>query len=96
MSTICIPVPMPESGESLEMDVTVGGTRHLMQYRVETLQWAPGTTPDGRIDQLRDYIRAYDDAWELVQIGAPGPESVPITFRQRRDTPVAESTDREA
>jgi hypothetical protein len=87
---------MPESGESLEMDVTVGGTRHLMQYRVETLEWDPGTTPDGRIDQLRDYIQAYDNAWEVVQIGAPGPQSVPITFRQRRDTPVAESTNREA
>jgi hypothetical protein len=89
MSTICIPVPMPEAGESIEMEVTVGGTKHLMQYRVEQLQWQPGTTHDERIDQLRDFIRNYEAGWELVQIGAPGPKSVPITFRQRSAEAVA-------
>lgn len=75
------------------MEVTVGGRTLLMQYRVENLAWKPGTTPDERIDQLRDFIQSYDDAWNLVQVGSPGPDSVPITFRrvgEPRDPSAAE------
>jgi len=79
--TICIPVPVPE-GEAVEMEVTIGGRTLLMQYRVENLAWKPGTTPDERIDQLREFIQAYDDDWSLVQVGSPGPEAVPVTFRR--------------
>jgi hypothetical protein len=90
--TICIPVPVPE-GEAVEMEVTVGGTKLLMQYRVEHLAWRPGTTPDERIDQLRDFIQAYDDDWSLVQVGSPGPDAVPVTFRRLGKKP-AEKAER--
>ena len=83
MDQVCIPVPMPKSGETLELAVTVGGETHLMQYRIETLRWGPDATPDERVVQLRDFIREYDSNWSLVQIGSPGEGVVPITFRQR-------------
>lgn len=80
---------MPAEGETLELEVTVGGTRHLMQYRVETLHLSADLTPDARFEQLQRFIQAYDPAWSLVQIGAPGEGVVPITFRQRRTSPYA-------
>jgi len=80
---------MPSSGETLELEVTVGGKRHLMQYRIETLQWGPDVAPDARFAQLQQFIQEYDPAWTLVQIGAPGEGVVPITFRQRRTSPYA-------
>lgn len=82
MNQICIPVPLPPD-RSVEMQVTVDGEQQVMQYRVETLTWASGTSPDERIEQLRQFIAEYDAAWSLVQVGAPGPTSVPVTFRRR-------------
>ena len=74
---------MPAENETLELEVTVGGETHLMQYRIETLRWGAEATPDERVDQLRTFIREYDADWSLVQIGSPGEGIVPITFRQR-------------
>jgi hypothetical protein len=75
---------MPAEGETLELEVTVGGETRLMQYRIETLQWGADASPDERVEQLRTFIRDYDPDWSLVQVGSPGEGTVPITFRQRR------------
>lgn len=90
MEQVCIPVPMPEEGETLELEVTVGGRTHLMQYRIETVRWAPDDSADERFDRLQQFVQTYDDAWDLVQIGSPGRNRVPITFRQRRTTQATE------
>lgn len=84
MAQVCIPVPMPDEDETLELEVTVGGTTHLMQYRIETLRWGPDVVPGERADQLRAFLQDYEPDWTLVQIGAPGEGVVPITFRQRQ------------
>ena len=81
MDTICIPVPMPED-KAVEMEVRVDGETRLMQYRVETLRWSAGAGADDRFDELRRFIEAYDEDWQLVQVGSPGPQSVPVTFRR--------------
>lgn len=89
MDQICIPIPRTGAEEAVELEVTIGGTKHWMQYRVEHMDWAPDASADERIDQLRAFIRNYDPAWELVQIGAAGLGRVPVTFRQRRARPAA-------
>jgi hypothetical protein len=81
MDTICIPVPMPED-KAVQMEVTIDGETRLMQYRVETLHFTPGADADSRFDELRDFIQNYDEDWQLVQVGSPGPETVPVTFRR--------------
>jgi len=83
MDQVCIPLPRPTEDELLELTVTVGGTTHLMQYRIETVTWGPEVPPDERADQIRTFLADYDSAWSLVQIGAPGDGVVPITFRRR-------------
>lgn len=96
MDQVCIPVPMPSGDETLELEVTIGGKTHLMQYRIETLQWGPDTAPDARFAQLQRFIQEYDPTWTLVQIGAPGEGVVPITFRQRRTSDAASPDEDEA
>jgi hypothetical protein len=81
MDQVRILVPMPTAEETLELEVTVGGTKHLMAYRIETVTWGPDVPPDERADQIRRFLRSYDSEWSLVQIGAPGEGKVPITFR---------------
>ena len=83
MDQVCIPVPMPADDETLELEITVGGTTHLMQYRIETVTWDPEVAPEERADEIRAFLADYDPEWSLVQIGAPGEGVVPITFRQR-------------
>lgn len=99
MEQVCIPVPMPEPDETLDLEVTVGGETHLMQYRIETVPWDPTAPANDRFERLQSFVQKYDSDWTLVQIGAPGAEVVPVTFRQQRsdtsasDTPDPSGTD---
>lgn len=83
MEQISVPIPIPGEGETMDIQVTVGGRTKLLRYRVEALRFRPEADADERFEQLRTYIRDYDEAWTLVQIGAPGGDTVPLTFRQR-------------
>jgi len=85
MNEICIHVPTLRDEQTVEVEVTVNGKRRLMNYRVESFDWTlGGQDVRGRIDRLRSLIDAYDPAWELVQIGIPDGDLVPVMFRQRR------------
>ncbi len=91
MNQVCIPVPMPAEDETLELEVTVGGTTHLMAYRIETVTLGPEVTPAERAEEIRTFLADYDPEWALVQIGAPGEGVVPITFRMRQGNAAAEA-----
>lgn len=85
MNEICIHVPTLRDEQTVEVEVTVDGKRRLMNYRVETFDWTlGGRDVRGRIDRLRSLIDAYDPGWELVQIGIPDGDLVPVMFRQRQ------------
>jgi len=55
-----------------------------MQYRVEIVSWETGGngTPD-RVSILQRVIKEYDKDWELIQIGAPIRDSIPVMFRRK-------------
>lgn len=82
MNQICVRIPDLHEARTVELEVTVGDRKHFMNYRVESLDWA-GVSESARIDTLRDFIRSYDEHWELVSIGRPSGSLVPVTFRQR-------------
>jgi hypothetical protein len=96
MEQISVPVPIPGEGETMDIQVTVGGRTKLLRYRVEALRFRPQADADERFEQLRTFIRDYDDAWALVQIGAPGGDTVPLTFRQRPAPEVGDGQDDDA
>lgn len=66
MDQVCIPVPMPGEDETLELEVTVGDTTHLMAYRTETVTWEPEITPDKRAVEICAFVADYDPEWSLV------------------------------
>jgi hypothetical protein len=86
MDQVCIPIPLPTDGRAVEIQVTVGGVRRLVQYRVERVTWNPHASSDARFETLRRFIAEYEPGWELVQVGAPGRGTVPVTFRHRSAT----------
>ena len=84
MNEICIHVPTIREDQTVEVEVTINGKKRLMNYRVKSFDWTlGGTDPERRIDRLRKMINSYDDDWELVQIGVPDGNMVPVMFRQR-------------
>ena len=87
MSVICIPIPDLQRHRTVGIEITVDGVRRVMNYRVETVPWPEEEDPETRIDQLRAYLRTHDPEWELVQIGPPDGDRVPVTFRQHVSLP---------
>jgi hypothetical protein len=82
MSTICIPIPDLHKHATVGIEVTIGGERRAMNYRVESFRWQEHAGPTERIDDLRNYLAEYDSTWELVQIGPPDGGLISVTFRQ--------------
>ncbi len=83
MNQICIRIPPLEEARSVELEVRIGGRRHYMNYRIESCDWTGLSDESARIDRLREFIRSYDDHWELFSIGRPSGSIVPVTFRER-------------
>lgn len=84
MREIVIVVPDIDVEQNVEIEVRINGRKKTLHYRVELLNWE-GTAPkEGeRFTVLKHYIDEYDKNWELVEIGAPGNNNVPLMFRMR-------------
>ncbi len=88
MREICIHLPPMGAEDTIELELTLNGRKHLMSYRVETIE---GGRRD-KISRLRRFIESYDPEWELVQIGSPGDDHVALMFRRKEDAvPVTSS-----
>jgi hypothetical protein len=85
MSTICIPIPDLQKHKTVDLEITIDGVRRMMNYRVESFPWPAVLGPEDRIDLLKSYLEHHSSDWELVQIGPPDGEVVPITFRRHVD-----------
>lgn len=82
MHQICVGIPDLRDARTVDLEVTVGGRTHFVNYRVESLDWS-GVDETARIDKLRAFVQNYDKHWELVSIGSPSRSIVPVTFRKR-------------
>lgn len=84
MREVVILIPEVEPEQNVEIEVRINGRSKTMQYRVEILNWE-GTvpTPLDRFTTLKHRIDAYDKDWELVEIGAPEKENIPLVFRRK-------------
>jgi hypothetical protein len=84
MREIVILIPEIEPEQNVEIDVSINGRIHTMQYRVELINWeGAGVPPVDKVTILKHKIASYDKDWELVEIGAPKNENIPLTFRRR-------------
>lgn len=83
MSQICINVPRMKANQTINVEVTVDGVKRSLNYRVETFPWSDELGPIERIDVLRAFINDYADEWNLVQIGPPENDLIPVMFKHR-------------
>lgn len=84
MREVVILIPETEPEQNVEIEVRINGRIKTMQYRVELVTWE-GTEPttQDKFTVLKHKIDAYDKNWELVEIGIPEPERIPLVFRKK-------------
>ena len=87
MKEICVNIPALEADQTVEVEVRVKGKKQELLYRVEAFDLSKADDPAAsRVDKLRILIQSYDPAWELVQIGIPESQVIPVMFRQRAES----------
>lgn len=84
MREISIQIPTLESEQNVEIDVRINGRNKTMKYRVEIVDSEEFMKSEGTtIETLRRVIGEHEKDWELIQIGAPVKDNIPIMFRKR-------------
>lgn len=84
MREIVILIPEIEPEQNVEIEVSINGRRKTMQYRVELIDWeGAGVPPNDKVQIIKHKIAEYDKDWELMEIGAPNDEGIPLTFRKK-------------
>lgn len=84
MREIVILIPDIEPEQNVEIEVSINGRKRTLQYRVELIDWeGAGVPPNEKVQVLKHKIASYDKDWELVEIGAPNQENIPLTFRRK-------------
>ncbi len=81
MREIVILVPDVDVDQNVEIDVRINGRKKTLKYRIELMSWE-GDQSEDRVTTLRHKINDYDKDWELVEIGAPSQNEIPIVFRK--------------
>ncbi len=84
MDSLSIQIPRLQGDQEIEVDVKINGIRKTYNYRIEIFFWEDCETPkDNRAGCIRELVEKYDHSWELIHIGSPTEEYIPITFRKR-------------
>ena len=84
MREVVLSIPTLEAEQNLETEVRINGKKRTLKYKVEIIHWT-GTesSSEEKVTVLRHKIREFDKDWELIQIGAPERDNIPLMFRKR-------------
>jgi hypothetical protein len=84
MREISLSIPTLEAEQNVEIDVRINGRKKTLKYRVEIIHWEDeNPSSEQKVTVLRHYISEYDKDWELIQIGAPEKDRIPLMFRAK-------------
>jgi hypothetical protein len=87
MREVVIYVPTLEAEQNIDIDVKINGKKRTMHYRVEIVDWEDyGGESEDKVDVIKRVIKEHDRDWELIQIGIPTKDNIPIMFRKRGES----------
>jgi hypothetical protein len=82
MTDITISLPPLEQRATVEIEVVVSGTVRRESYRVVLVSCED--EPRGvSADCLKRALRKVEPDWQLMTIGTPGHDGIPLLFRRR-------------
>ena len=89
MREVVVQIPTLETEQNIEIDVQINGKKRRMKYRVEIVEW---DTEEGKevdkVSTIRRVVKEHEKDWELIQIGSPTENNIPIMFRKKKEVPV--------
>jgi len=84
MREVVLSIPTLDAEQNLEIDVRINGRKKTITYRVELINWeGSDPTSEEKVTVIKHAIHEYDKDWELIQIGAPTKENIPLMFRKK-------------
>lgn len=88
MREVVLQIPILDAEQNIAIEVKINGKKRTLRYCVEIVGLAADeTVVEDRVSLLRRVIREHDRNWELMQIGAPIRNTIPIMFRERSGDP---------
>ena len=88
MREVVLQIPVLDTEQNIAIEVKINGKKRTLRYRVEIVGLTTDeTVVEDRVSLLRRVIREHDRSWELIQIGAPIRNKIPIMFRERSGDP---------
>jgi hypothetical protein len=88
MREVVLQIPTLDAEQNIEIEVKINGRKRTLRYRVEIVGLADESiVVEDRVGLLRRVVREHDKDWELVQIGAPIRDRIPVMFRERSGDP---------
>lgn len=90
MREVVIQIPTLETEQNIEIDVRINGKKRTLKYRVEIVDFETSEpSSEEKVDVLQRVIKEHDKGWELIQIGAPLKDSIPVMFRKKTEDAAA-------
>ena len=84
MKEVILQIPTLDAEQNVEIDVKINGRKRTIKYRVEIVDIDDlENSTENTVTVLRRVIKEHNKDWELVQIGAPSKNNIPVMFRQR-------------
>ncbi len=86
MREIVILIPDIEPEQNVEIEVTINGRKRTIHYKVELLRFEGENAPVAdKVGVLKHKIAEYEKDWELVEIGNPTGDKIPLMFRKKAE-----------
>ena len=86
MREVTIQIPTIEAEQNIEITVKINGKKKTLNYRVEIVEWEDEDKDKGnRVKTIRRVLQDYEKGWELINIGSPSDDGIPIMFRKKRE-----------
>ncbi len=86
MKEAVILIPEIDSKQNIEIDVRINGKQKSLTYRIEIVSWEGSEpTADEQFNTIKKRVDNCPEDWELVHIGNPENNKVPVMFRKNHE-----------
>ncbi len=85
MKEIVLQIPTLDKEQNIEIDVKINGRNETIKYHVEIIDWDNiDTNKEDKTTVIKRVIKEKSNDWELIQIGEPSKNNLPIMFRKKK------------
>ena len=86
MKEVAIQIPELEAEQNIEITIKINGKKKMMMYKVEIVEWEDEDKDKSkRVQTIRRVLTENEKDWELINIGSPTIDGIPVMFRKKRE-----------